>query len=197
MLASALGLAGRKVILSIGRLVERKGFDTVIRALPQVLKTVPNACYVMAGGGEYSSELKKLRDQLGLQDHVVFAGSPDREAIPAYYRLCDVFVMPSRTLSGSQCEGFGIVFLEAAASGRPAIGGLSGGIPDAIVDGVTGHLVDPTDVGALAERIISLLTDPELAKSMGQAARQRAVEEFQVGTQARRLCDLMDRIPER
>jgi phosphatidylinositol alpha-1,6-mannosyltransferase len=184
-LAQRLGVDGKKVILTTGRLPasERyKGQDTVIRALPTVLKQVPDVAYVLVGDGPDRPRLEQLARDHGVADAVVFAGEvPDRE-LPDYYNLCDAFVMLSRDrplrTGGSLGEGFGIVFLEAAACGKPAVGGRSGGIPEAVSDGVSGLLADPTSVPTVAQTITQLLQDPDLARRLGEQARSRVLEHF-------------------
>ncbi len=177
-------LYGKKIILSVGRLIERKGFDTVIRALPQILKCEPNARYLIVGRGKDEKSLKALVTEIGLQDHVIFAGFvPDTE-LAAYYSACDVFVMISRELTkNGDIEGFGIVFLEANYFGKPVVGGRSGGVVDAIVDGRTGLLVDPTSPVEVSTAIVQLLQNKELATSFGKWGRSRVITSF-TGIQA-------------
>jgi phosphatidylinositol alpha-1,6-mannosyltransferase len=148
----------------------------VIRALPHVLKRVPDARYVIAGPGfdDERARLRTLAEETGVAERVVFAGELPLEDIPLMYNACDVYVMASRVLEGAgDVEGFGITFLEANACGKPVIGGRSGGVPDAIEDGVNGYLVTPTDVGEIAARLIALLTDDVLAKAMAERAIAR------------------------
>lgn len=170
-----------KVILTLARVVKRKGHDRVLRALPDVLKVVPNLRYIIAGSWEASwyEELKQLACQLGLEQHVSFTGyvPPDETAL--YYNLCDVYIMPSRELTErGDTEGFGITFLEANACEKPVIGGNSGGVADAIEHGKTGYLVDPDDVGEISQLLIRLLTDAELAGQLGQQGRERICERY-------------------
>ena len=147
-------LDGRKVILSVSRLVARKGHDRVLRALPSVVRQIPDALYLIAGRGEEESRLRALVDELGLEEHVTFAGYVKQETLSALYCACDLLVMPSFERDGrSDYEGFGIVFLEANACGKPVIGGRSGGTMDAVIDGETGLLVDPDDEDTIAEAI--------------------------------------------
>jgi phosphatidylinositol alpha-1,6-mannosyltransferase len=175
-----------RVILTVGNLVSRKGQDTVIRALPALLRQVPDVVYLIAGSGPYQGELEKLASDLGVQDRVVFAGRVADEDLPDLYALCDVFVMVSRArIEENDVEGFGIVLLEANACGKPAIGGRSGGIPDALADQVTGLLVDPSSADETSEALARVLTDHELAKRLGEQGRARVLNEFQweqVGT---------------
>lgn len=173
------GLLDRRVILTLARVVERKGHDLVIRALPQILSRVPDAVYLVAGPGEAGllNRLRRLADELGVGSAVVFAGSLPGDEVPLYYNACEVYVMPSRVLAASgDTEGFGITFLEANACGKPVVGGRSGGVADAIEDGITGFLVDPADPGDLAEKILILLANPDRARAMGQAGRGRVQE---------------------
>jgi phosphatidylinositol alpha-1,6-mannosyltransferase len=170
-----LGLDGARVILTVGRLVERKGHDTVIRALPRVRDAVGPVRYVIAGAGPEASRLTALARESGCEADVVFAGRVPEEELPAYYAACDVFIMPSRELPQRDgVEGFGIVFLEAGACGRPVIGGRSGGIADAVLDGTTGRLVDPLSVSEVADALIRMLQDPDEAERLGRAGRARA-----------------------
>ena len=149
-----LGLAGARVLLTVGRLsaAERyKGFDTVLRALPEVLRREPDIRYVIVGAGDDAPRLRGVAARLGVARAVVFAGAvPDRD-LPDYYRACDLFVMPSRR------EGFGIVFIEALACGRPVIAGDSDGARDALRDGRLGRLLDPDDPHRLAGAVLDLL----------------------------------------
>ena len=187
------GLEGHRVLLTVGRLVERKGHDTVIRALPEILRQVPTALYLIVGTGPEESRLKDLAHELGVEDQVVFVGYvPDGE-LPAYYNACDLFVMPSREIKRREgVEGFGIVFLEASACGKPVIGGRSGGVNEAIADGVSGLLVDPLDAKALADAVVGLLLDPDRARCMGIQGRKRVEEQFDWRIQAKKLGGLLD-----
>jgi phosphatidylinositol alpha-1,6-mannosyltransferase len=154
----------------------------VIRALPAVLKQVPDAAYLLVGDGPDRRRLEQLARKHGVADAVVFAGEVPNQELPDYYNLCDAFVMLSRDrclkTGGSLGEGFGIVFLEAAACGKPAVGGRSGGIPEAVSDGVSGLLADPLDVPAVAQTITQLLQDPDLAHRLGEQGRKRVMEQF-------------------
>jgi phosphatidylinositol alpha-1,6-mannosyltransferase len=180
-------LVGRRVLLTIGRLVERKGCDLVLRAMKEIRRAVPEAVYVIAGSGDYAAHLRQLAAELDLQaDTVRFMGPIHPDELTSYFTLGDVFVMPNRIVD-SDVEGFGLVFIEAALCGKPAIGGRSGGAVDAIVDGVTGRLVDPTSVGEVAAVAIDLLSNPALAGQMGAAGRNRALTEFDYRIVAPRL----------
>ncbi len=177
-LRSELGLSGDSILLTLGRLVPRKGVEVVLRCLPELIVRFPGLHYVVAGDGPYKKELQKLAADLGLMGRVRFTGQADELTKWGLYELCDIFVMPNRLMGGAEWEGFGIVFLEAALLGKPAIGGNNGGVPDAIVDGVTGLLVDPEDERVLGAALGRLLTDHELRRKMGRAAEERVRVNF-------------------
>ena len=165
------------VLLTVGRLQRRKGQDMVIKALSEVKKIFPSIYYLIVGGGEEEASLQNLAYECGVADHVVFAGKiPDAE-LSAYYAACDVFVMPNRQI-GEDIEGFGMVYLEAGAAGKPVIGGTSGGTRDAIVDGVTGFRVNGENLCDLQDAIVKCLGDPQKAKGLGKNGRQRVFREF-------------------
>ncbi|MDR5708507.1 MAG: glycosyltransferase family 4 protein [Armatimonadota bacterium] len=169
------GLGNCGVVLTVGRLVQRKGHDLVLRALAALGEEAGPVRYVIAGSGPEERRLRDLAEALGVRDRVVFAGYVPDEELPGLYAACDVFVMPSRALEVRDgIEGFGTVFLEAGACGKPVVGGRSGGATEAVEDGVTGLLVDPHDPGALAEALRRLLRDPELRRRMGETGRARA-----------------------
>jgi phosphatidylinositol alpha-1,6-mannosyltransferase len=130
---------------------------------------------------------------VGIRDHVIFAGRVSEDALPDIYALSDVFVMPSRDQREvSDVEGFGLVFLEANACGKPVIGGRSGGIPDAIVDGVTGLLVNPDEPEDIAHALVQLLTNRDLTLRLGQQGRLRVARDFnwaRVGDRVQRILD--------
>ncbi len=184
-LARQLGLTNRRVILTVARLARReryKGHDTIIRALPAILSQVPEAAYLVVGDGPDRGRLEALARDVGVVHRVVFAGPVPDETLPDYYNLCDVFAMVSRRRpsrwGGYVSEGFGIVYLEAAACGKPAVAGDVGGVPEAVKDGETGLLVDPTSVEATAQALVLLLKDQDLAQRLGQRGRERVCSDF-------------------
>ncbi len=165
-----LGLSGRKVVLTVGRLIERKGHDVAIKAIASVTQQVDQLTYLVAGTGPKMDELRRVADELGLQDTVRFLGEAPEDELPMLYRSADVFLFPAREIEDrGDFEGLGIVLLEAAASGVPIVAGRSGGIPEAMVDGRTGFLVDPLSPEEAAARTTRLLLDAGLAGKMGQA----------------------------
>jgi phosphatidylinositol alpha-1,6-mannosyltransferase len=167
-----LGVAGRKVILTLGRLVDRKGQDTVIRAMPKIIAEVPEAVYIIGGRGPYEKNLRNLAEECGMSSHVIFLGFVPNEQVPDLFSICDVFAMINRDTDVQGPEGFGMVFTEASAAGRPVVGGKSGGTGDSIIDGVTGYRVDPLNVERVAEHIVRILKDDELRDSLGKQGRQ-------------------------
>jgi phosphatidylinositol alpha-1,6-mannosyltransferase len=179
------------VILTIGNLVLRKGQDVTLRAMPELLARWPDLRYVIAGGGRDREELEALAASLGIQSNVLFLGRVADDLLPDLIRRCNLFVMPSR-IRPDHCdvEGFGIVYLEANACGKPVIGGRSGGIEDAIVDGQTGFMVEAESPAAVAASIATLLEQPELARRMGEAGRERAVRDFSWRSVAAKIDDI-------
>ena len=184
--------AGGRVVLTVGNLVERKGHDMVIQALARVIRRVPDATYLIVGEGPYRDDLDRLARTAGVRDRVVFAGRVDTDELPDIYALSDVFVMPSRVRPAAcDVEGFGLVFLEANACGKPVIGGRTGGIPEAIVDGKTGFLVEPESVADIVEHLGIILTNNELAGEMGRQGRTRVKTHFSWAEAASRIQELV------
>ncbi|HYG72736.1 MAG TPA: glycosyltransferase family 4 protein, partial [Actinomycetota bacterium] len=159
-------------------LVARKGQDVLIRGMSDIRRRVPDAALVLVGGGPDRERLEALA-AAAPAGSVVFAGEVSEADLPAYYRAGDVFAMPCRTRrAGLEVEGWGNVFIEAAACARPVVVGDSGGAREALVDGVTGLLVDGEEVGGVAEAVASLLEDPARAEAMGRAGRSRVEQHF-------------------
>ena len=173
-LRDRLGIGRRPMLLTVGRLVPRKGVDTVLRALPRIAASVPEVQYMVAGTGPDRSRLERLAVRKGVRDRVHFVGHVADDALPSYYSAADLFVMPARE-APPDVEGFGLVFLEANACGTPAVGARSGGVPDAIVDGETGLLVPPAAPTALASALASLLHAPEQLATLGRQGRTRTL----------------------
>lgn len=172
-LRSDLGLSEMSVIVSVGRLVPRKGQDRLIEALPLIRKSIPNVHLLLVGEGSYRKTLEKLVEEKQMREFVTFVGRVSYANLPAYFRCGDIFAMPSRSrMAGLEVEGLGIVYLEASACGLPVIAGKSGGAPDAVVDGVTGIVVDGTNVNEIAAAIVRVLSDPKKAEAMGAAGNE-------------------------
>ncbi len=167
-------LGSGRVLMTVGRLVERKGIDTVIAALPLLCSDFPELSYSVVGDGSDRTRLEALARQHGVAQHVKFLGSLPADELAHAYNACDIFVMPSRS-DGKDVEGFGLVFLEASACGKPVIGARSGGVPDAVVEGQTGYLVEPSSAPELARRLRQLLESPALCEELGQGGRAHVV----------------------
>lgn len=178
-LRKELKLENKRVIVSVGRLVHRKGQDHLIQAMPEILKSIPDAHILMVGQGPYLSHLEQLVEKLNLVDHVSFIGRIQYAQLPQYICAGDIFAMPSRSrFFGLEVEGLGIVYLEASACGLPVIAGSSGGAPDAVVDGVTGIVVDGENDQEIAAAAIKLLHDLAGSKAMGLAGREWIIENW-------------------
>lgn len=182
---------GELLLLTVGRLQRRKGHDLVIQALARARRELPPLRYVIAGEGAERERLGRLSAEAGVADLVVFAGEVPAEDLPETYAACDIFVHPNR-VEGRDIEGFGIVFLEAQASGKPVIGGKSGGVPEAVADGETGILVEGDDPVELAAAILRLAKSEELRKRLGAAGRARVLAGFTREQAAARLESVHD-----
>jgi phosphatidylinositol alpha-1,6-mannosyltransferase len=174
-----LGLQDKKIIISVGRLVHRKGQDKLIEAMPDVLRKIPNAHLLIVGEGPYKNHLEKLVTKLSLKENITFAGRIMYDRLPSYLSAADLFAMPSRSrFFGLEVEGLGIVYLEASACGIPVLAGNSGGAPDAVLEGVTGFCVDGTNVAEIASAVIEICSDAERASHMGAAGRNWIVDQW-------------------
>jgi len=168
---------GAPTIITVARLVDRyKGHDVMLRALPLVVSRISDARWIVVGDGPLRGLYERMADEVGVREHVVFRGEVDDVERDRLLDSADVFVMVSRVSPHGEGEGFGIVYLEAGAHGLPVVAGRSGGAPDAVIDGVTGILVDPTDHVAVAGALIDVLTHPETGLRMGRAGRAHATE---------------------
>ena len=174
-----LGLIDKKVIVSVGRLVHRKGQDFLIQSLPAILEKHPTAHILMVGEGPYRKDLTKMVEKLKLSQSVTFIGRIQYKDLPRYICAGDIFAMPSRSrLAGLEVEGLGIVYLEASSCALPVVAGRSGGAPDAVEEGITGFSVDGTSTAEISSAIIKLLDDPVKAKAMGAAGRSWIIEKW-------------------
>lgn len=187
-----LGLADKKVIVSVGRLVHRKGQDRLIESLPEILTQIPQAHILFVGDGPYKEHLVKRAQQLSMTSHITFIGRIQYAELPGYICVGDIFAMPSRSrLAGLEVEGLGIVYLEASACGLAVIGGKSGGAPDAVLDGETGYAVDGTSPTAIAQAAITLLSQPELSARMGARGREWIVGQWRWNMWSSRFNELL------
>jgi phosphatidylinositol alpha-1,6-mannosyltransferase len=172
-------LGDRPVVVCVSRLVPRKGQDVLVRVLPEIRRRVPDAALLVVGGGPDLERLERLASAAGVREHVVLTGSVPWEQLPAHYAAGDVFAMPCRTRRGGlEVEGLGIVYLEASASGLPVVAGRSGGAPDAVLEGRTGHVVDGTSDAQVTDAVAGLLADPERARALGAAGRAWVQEQW-------------------
>jgi phosphatidylinositol alpha-1,6-mannosyltransferase len=200
---------GRRVLLSVCSLAEKnefKGVDTVIRALPTILKAQPDVQYVVAGEGELRHKLTSLALETGVAENVTFTGEISDAELAELYRGCDVFVLPSRGQGRSGTEGgegFGRVYLEAALAGKPVVGSRCGGAAEAVLHGKTGFVVDPDSGTEVADALLAILQDPELAARMGSAGKTWALDTFSEDALSRSLRELLrpygfknERLPE-
>ncbi|CAM5558485.1 glycosyl transferase family 1 [Streptomyces tanashiensis] len=187
-----LGLSDRPVVVCVSRLVPRKGQDTLIRAMPRILRQVPDAVLLIVGGGPYEKDLRRLAAETGVAGSVRFTGAVPWAELPAHYGAGDVFAMPCRTRRGGlDVEGLGIVYLEASATGLPVVAGDSGGAPDAVLDGETGWVVRGESAEDTADRVTTLLLDPELRARMGERGRAWVEEKWRWDLLAERLRELL------
>nr|WP_203695766.1 glycosyltransferase family 4 protein [Streptomyces rubrogriseus] len=187
-----LGLTERPVVVCVSRLVPRKGQDTLIRAMPRILAAEPDAVLLIVGGGPYEKDLRRLAEETGVAAAVHFTGAVPWSELPAHYGAGDVFAMPCRTRRGGlDVEGLGIVYLEASATGLPVVAGDSGGAPDAVLDGETGWVVRGEDPNESADRVTTLLADPELRHRMGERGRAWVEEKWRWDLLAEQLKTLL------
>jgi phosphatidylinositol alpha-1,6-mannosyltransferase len=177
-LRAGIGLhEGQPLVFSVGRLMRRKGFDQVIRALPALVRRGLDVHYAIAGIGDDWDHLQALVQESGVADRVHLLGAVPAEDLPRWYNACDVFAMPNRDIGGDT-EGFGLVYMEANSCGKPALAGRAGGTGSAVEEGLNGLRVDGESVDAVADGLARLLGDPALARRMGQAGRERTVSRF-------------------
>ncbi|MEW6009204.1 MAG: glycosyltransferase family 4 protein [Candidatus Omnitrophota bacterium] len=190
-----LGLGQKKVLLTVSRLVKRKGIDTVISALTLIKAEFPDVVYLVVGSGIEEEHLRLLVKEKNLEENVVFLGGVSIEELPKFYNLCDIYVMPNReTQDIDNIEGFGLSFIEASACAKPVIGGASGGSKEAIEADRTGLLVDPEDFQLLAKVVIRLLKDEIYARELGRAGRQRVEIEFNWRERAEAFREKLDNL---
>jgi glycosyltransferase involved in cell wall biosynthesis len=192
---------GQRVVLTVARMEaseQYKGHDVILRALHSVLSRVSDVVYVVVGEGDDRPRIEALVDELGLRPHVIFTGRVSDSELVALYNRSDVFALPARTVITSheaKGEGFGIVFLEAMAFGKPVIGPNFGAPAEFIRDGENGLLVDPTSVASVAEALLALLIDPEKGRELGRAGREWVRTMYSYGSFCERLRELLPSSP--
>jgi len=192
-LLARIGLGhGQRLILSVGRLQRRKGFDQVVRALPGLVARGFDTHYAIVGIGEDWDYLQGIARERGVENRLHLLGHINMEDLPRWYNACDLFVMPNRDINGDT-EGFGLVFLEAGACVKPVIAGRAGGTGSAVPEGVTGLRVDGEKVAEVEAAIARLLGDPEESRRMGEAARARIVASFTSDQRAATIRRLIER----
>jgi phosphatidylinositol alpha-1,6-mannosyltransferase len=177
----------------VSRLVARKGQDVLVAGWPRVLARHPDARLLLVGAGPLESSLRRAIAARGLQNSVVLTGPVPLADLPAHYAAGDVFAMPCRTRRGGlDVEGLGMVFLEASACGLPVVAGTSGGAPETVREGVTGHVVEPRSPAAVAATVGDLLADPARARAMGAAGRAWVERRWSWTSIAATFADLLD-----
>lgn len=186
-LRSQLALTGKKVLVSVGRMVPGKGFLQSLELLPELLKRVPNLVWLMIGNGPERQQVLNLVQKNGLQNAVRLLGDIPSDYLPGYYQVADAFALLTHPVKGVE-ESWGTVLLEAAASGLAVVAGRSGGVTEAVIDGITGRVVDVFgDTNGTIDALVDVLNNPEVAHTLGQAGRGRALAEFTLDRQLRAL----------
>ena len=193
-LRKTLGLSDKKVMVCVGRLVHRKGQDKLIQAMPEILKTVPNAHLLLVGDGPYRAHLQKLVERNKIEESITFEGRVQFKDLPMYMCAGDIFAMPSRSrLMGLEVEGLGSAYLEASACGLPILAGDSGGVPDAVIHNKTGLVVNGRDEKQIAAAAIDLLTNLDSAREMGKVGREWILENWRWEKWSKDFEDLLNK----
>jgi len=172
--------------------VPRKGHITLVRAMPRIIEHIPDAALVLVGEGPCLHDAVYEANKLGVRENVLFPGSVSDEDLAALYQACEVFALPTGDDGGAQVEGFGLVFAEAGAYGKPVVAGRSGGVMDAVLDGETGLIVEPDQPDALADAILSLMENPAHAQELGENGRRRVETELNWTRFAERLLQMVE-----
>jgi len=189
-LVNKYNLKDNKIILSVGRLVERKDFDKVIESLTLVSNDFENYKYIIVGDGNDKNNLESTINRLNLDDRVILTGDVNDQELAGLYNLCDVFVMTPKQLQNGDVEGFGTVYLEANLFGKPVISTRSGGVTDAVVDNVNGLLIYKASINEISDAIIKLLKDRVLSEKLGKQGKNRVQEEFLWYKQIKKLLEI-------
>ena len=191
-LKRTLNLENSPTIVSVGRLVHRKGQDRLIQALHKIKREIPDVKLLLVGEGPYKHELERITKQLDLSDSVRFVGKVNYSKLPDYLSVGDLFAMPARSrLFGLEVEGLGIVYLEAASCGLPVIVGNSGGAPDTVINEKTGFVVDGNNIDEIVRRATFLLKNRNIRQKMGAAGVKFAFEEWRLQIWSERFNQLI------
>jgi len=185
-------LTNKKILLTVGRLVERKGHDRVIQALPEIARQFPNTIYLIVGEGENLENLKQLSARHNLKQNILFLENVCDDELRVLYDLTDVFIMTSRELTSGDVEGFGIVYLEANNFKKPVIAGKTGGAVEAVEHGINGLLVDSNKFNEISKAVIKLFGSQEYADNLGERGYQRNKNRFCWPVQAEKLEKLLN-----
>jgi phosphatidylinositol alpha-1,6-mannosyltransferase len=184
------GWHDRPVILTVGRLMKRKGHEQIIHVLPDIANSIPDVLYAIVGDGEERDALERLVVELALKKHVVFHGELNRRDLVSAFQQCDVFALPNRDHAGD-IEGFGIVLLEAQACGKPVVAGDSGGTIEAM-NSRSGRIIPNDQPGELVETLVGLLRHREQREQMGTAGREWVVRNFDWSGLAEQAAELFE-----
>ncbi|HBX16368.1 MAG: Glycosyl transferase, group 1 [Candidatus Magasanikbacteria bacterium GW2011_GWC2_41_17] len=179
-----------KIILSVGRLVKRKGFDKVIEVMPRLLKRVPDLKYMIIGNGPEATALQTQIVESGLSDSIEILENISDEELQEWYNKCALFVLPCRQI-GADVEGFGMVFLEAALASKPVVAGNSGGAPETTRHGYGGFMVEPNSPEELYQALLKILTDDAFANRLGNYGRDWVSKNFQWEKEVEKLADVL------
>ncbi len=170
-------LHGKRVILSVARIVHGKGFEELTEMMPDILKKIPNLVWIIVGDGANKKKVMDMVRERDLQNVVRFTGKLPHHTVHKFYYLSDLFVLLTHPYQGFE-EGLGLVYLESAATGTPVVAGRSGGVDEAVLDGVTGLVVDVDSDRTIGDTIVNLLQDTDRMRTMGEAGRQRIIQDF-------------------
>lgn len=193
-LKGRLGLRNSPLILTVGNVTERKGQHVIIRALPHILREVPDVHYLIAGLPTMKEQYSDLASSLGVANHVHFLGRVPQAELPLLMNACDVFAMTSVNTTSGDVEGYGIAAVEAALCGKPAVVSDGSGLAEAVLDKVTGLVVPQNDPEQTAKALVTLLKDDVLRQRMGMAARERALAEQTWSARAKTYDELFRRL---
>lgn len=182
-----LNWQGGPILLTVAKLIMRKGIDTTIKAMPDIIARYPNCRYVVVGDGPDRSRFEKIAREEGVSNHFSIMGHVNKETKELIYSSSDIYIMVSYPGEKGEKEGFGITFLEANLHGLPVIGSRCGGIIDSVEDRVNGVLVNPKNSIEVSEAVINLLENPDLCKQLVKRGRQRIEEQFNWPSIANRI----------